>query len=87
MASNFGVHLIELVSKSPARSKPFEEVSAEIIGRLKPIRKAEYREAIQMEARSREPAGYQINEPAIDVFMNSLGHKKTGIDNAPNLNE
>ena len=85
--SDFGVHLIQLVSKSPARTKTFEEASYEIVSRLKQTREAEYRETIQNEARMREPAGYQINEPAIDAFMNSLGHTKLGDPKAPQDNE
>jgi parvulin-like peptidyl-prolyl isomerase len=87
VVSPFGVHLIQLLSKAPARTSAFEEVSAEIVGRLKRIRKAEYREAIQNEARSREPAGYRINESAIDTFMASLGHRKLGIPKAAEYSE
>jgi hypothetical protein len=80
VVSEFGVHLIQLLSKAPARTQPFDEVANDIVEYLKPIRKVEYREAIKSEARQREPAGYQINEPAIDAFMTSLGH-----DKLPNL--
>ena len=83
VVSEFGVHLIELVSKSSARTKPFEEVSATILRELKPNREADYRRAIQNEARTREPAGYRINESAIDAFMNSLGHKKLSLPSPP----
>lgn len=76
VVSEFGVHLIQLLSKAPARTKSFDEVANDIVEYLKPIRKVEYREAIKNEARQREPAGYQINEPAIDAFMKSLGHDK-----------
>ena len=85
--SEFGVHLIQLLSKSPARTQPFNEVSAEIITGLKPEREAAYRLAIQNEARSREPSGHKVNESAVDAFMNSLGHKKLTVPSAPNLNE
>jgi hypothetical protein len=74
--SEFGVHLIQLLSRAPARTKPFDEVAGDIIESLKPIRKAEYREAIKNEARDREPVGYEINEQAIDAFMTGLGHRK-----------
>lgn len=87
VVSKYGVHLIELVGKSPARTKPFEEVSAAIVGDLKLGREAYYRKAIQQEARSREPAGYRINEPAIAAFMKSLGHTKLTLPKAPNFNE
>lgn len=81
--SEFGVHLIQLLDKSPARTKPFAEVSAEIISDLKPLREAGYRLAIQNEARSREPSGHKVNESAVDAFMNSLGHKKLNVPTPP----
>lgn len=87
VTSEFGVHLIKLLSKSPARTKPFEEVSATIVSDLKRSREADYRKALQNEARSREPAGYRINESAIDALMNSLGHKKLNVPTPPSLNE
>lgn len=87
VVSNFGVHLIQLVDKSPARTRSFEEVSAAIVRDLKRSRPADYRTAIQSEARSREPAGHKVNEAAVDAFMNSLGHTKLTVPKAPNFNE
>jgi peptidyl-prolyl cis-trans isomerase C len=80
VVSEFGVHLIQLLDRSPSRKKSFEEVSSEIVAYLKRIRKDEYKTAIQGEARSREPAGYRINETAIDALMKDLGHSKMGGD-------
>lgn len=87
VVSEFGVHLIELVSKSPARQSAFEEVSADIVFYLRRVREGEYREAIQNEARSREPAGYKINESAIDAFMSSLGHTRLNARQFSTVNE
>lgn len=87
VVSEFGVHLIELVSKSPARQSAFEEVSADIVFYLRRVREGEYREAIQNEARSREPAGYKINESAIDAFMSSLGHTRLNARQLSTVNE
>jgi peptidyl-prolyl cis-trans isomerase C len=80
VVSEFGVHLIKLLSRSPSRKKSFTEVSPEIVTYLKQIRKGEYRRAIQNEARNREPLGYRINETAIDAFMTDLGHAKMSAD-------
>ncbi|MDB2644867.1 peptidylprolyl isomerase [Luminiphilus sp.] len=80
VVSEFGVHLIKLLSRSPSRKKSFEEVSLDIVAYLKRIRKDEYKTAIQSEARNREPPGYRINETAIDALMKDLGHSKLGGD-------
>ena len=87
VVSKFGVHLIQLVEKSSSQIKPFEEVSASLISDLKQSREADYRYGIQNEARSREPSGHEVNEPAIDAFMSSLGHKKLTVPKAPQFNE
>lgn len=77
--SEFGVHLIQLIEKKPPVKRSFAEASSEIIAYLKNVRKAQYRDAIKAEARTREGEGFYIDEEAIDLFMRSLGHEAKGL--------
>ena len=69
VVSQFGVHLIQLVEYNPAEQLTFKQVEQRIIEELKPIRAAQYREALQNEARERKPEGFVEHTEALDELM------------------
>ena len=69
VVSRFGVHLIQLVEYSPAEQLTYEQVAKRIIDELKPIRAAQYRRGLQMEARERKLEGFVENTEALDELM------------------
>jgi peptidyl-prolyl cis-trans isomerase C len=69
VSSQFGVHLIQLVERKPRLQLTFEEVSQKIIDELRLSRAAEYRQAIQNEARERMPAGFREYTNALDAML------------------
>ena len=73
VVSQFGVHAIQLLGKTPARQKSFDEAKDEIIAKLVPLRTEEYFDALRGEAKAREPESFQIDEQAIEAFMAQLG--------------
>jgi parvulin-like peptidyl-prolyl isomerase len=76
--SQFGVHLIQLLEHQLPRQKTFEEVMQQILDELKPIRAAQYREGLQMEARERKPAGFEEHTQALDSLMLQTSDGKLG---------
>ena len=80
VVSQFGVHLIQLVEYSPAEQLTYEQVAERIIDELKPIRAAQYRRGLQMEARERKLEGFVEHTEALDELMSrtsdgALGRK------------
>ena len=80
VVSQFGVHLIQLVEHSPAEQLTYEQVAKRIIDELKPIRAAQYRRGLQMEARERKLEGFVEHTEALDELMSrtsdgALGRK------------
>ncbi len=69
VVSQFGVHLIQLVEYSPAEQLSYEQVAKRIIDELKPIRAAQYRRGLQMEARERKLEGFVEHTEALDELM------------------
>ena len=69
VVSQFGVHLIQLVEYSPAEQLTYEQVAKRIIDELKPIRAAQYRRGLQMEARERKLEGFVEHTEALDELM------------------
>ena len=69
VVSQFGVHLIQLVEYSPAEQLTYEQVAQRIIDELKPIRAAQYRTGLQMEARERKLEGFVEHTEALDDLM------------------
>lgn len=80
VVSQFGVHLIQLLDYQLPRKKAFEKVKQAIIDELKPVRAAQYREAIQMGARERKPAGFLEHTEALDSLMLRTSDGKLGPD-------
>ena len=80
VVSQFGVHLIQLVEYRPAEQLTYEQVAKRIIDELKPIRAAQYRRGLQMEARERKLEGFVEHTKALDELMSrtsdgALGRK------------
>ena len=80
VVSQFGVHLIQLVEYSPAEQLTYEQVAKRIIDELKPIRAAQYRRGLQVEARERKLEGFVEHTEALDELMSrtsdgALGRK------------
>jgi parvulin-like peptidyl-prolyl isomerase len=80
VVSQFGVHLIQLVEYSPAEQLTYEQVAQRIIDELKPIRAAQYRTGLQVEARERKLEGFVEHTEALDELMSrtsdgALGRK------------
>ena len=69
VVSQFGVHLIQLVEYRPAEQLTYEQVAKRIIDELKPIRAAQYRRGLQMEARERRLEGFVEHTEALDELM------------------
>ena len=69
VVSQFGVHLIQLVEYSPAEQLTYEQVVQRIIDELKPIRAAQYRTGLQVEARERKLEGFVEHTEALDALM------------------
>ena len=69
VVSQFGVHLIQLVEYSPAEQLTYEQVAKRIVEELKPIRAAQYRRGLQMEARERKLEGFVEHTEALDELM------------------
>ena len=78
--SQYGVHLIQLVDYQAPIIPAFEDVAARIIEELKPIRAAEYRQAIQEGARLKKLPGYAENTDALDELISQTS------DGSPGLN-
>ena len=69
VVSQFGMHLIQLVEYTPAEQLTFEQVEQRIIDELKPVRAAQYREALQNDARERKADGFVEHTEALDELM------------------
>ena len=69
VVSQFGVHLIQLVEYSPAEQLTYEQVANRIIDELKPLRAAQYRRGLQVEARERKLEGFVEHTEALDDLM------------------
>ena len=69
VVSQFGVHLIQLVEYRSAEQLTYEQVAKRIIEELKPIRAAQYRRGLQMEARERKLEGFVEHTEALDELM------------------
>jgi hypothetical protein len=80
VVSKYGVHLIQLLAYRPSRLQKFEDVKQRIIDELKPKRVAQYRDAIQAEARERKPDGFVENTEALDALMLRTSDGKLGPD-------
>ena len=80
VVSEFGVHLIQLINYQPPRLESFEEVKERIIAELKLARVAQYRDAVQLEARERKPAGFFEHTQALDALMLRTSDGKLGPD-------
>ena len=80
VVTEFGVHLIKLVEHEPSRMRSFEESKAQIIADLKPRRAAQYREAIQNEARERKPEGFTEHTEALDALMEQTSDGALGLE-------
>jgi peptidyl-prolyl cis-trans isomerase C len=80
VVSEYGVHLIQLLERRASRRQGFEEVRQRIIDELKPKRAAQYRDAIQAEARERKPDGFAENTEALDALMLRTSDGKLGPD-------
>ena len=78
--SQFGVHLIQFLEYQPSRMLTFEQARGQIIAELKPVRAAQYREAIQAEARAREPEGFVEHTEALDALMMQTSDGPLGIN-------
>ena len=81
VVSQFGVHLIQLLDHQLPRQKSFEEVKQGIIDDLTPVRAAQYRHAVQAEARERKPAGFVEHTEALDALMLRTSDGKLGLEN------
>ena len=81
VVSQFGVHLIQLLDHQLPRQKSFEEAKQGIIDDLRPARAAQYRQAVQAEARERKPAGFIEHTEALDTLMLRTSDGKLGLDN------
>ena len=80
VVSQFGVHLIQLVNYNPAEQLTYEQVAKRIIDELKPIRAAQYRRGLQVEARERKLEGFVEHTEALDDLISrtsdgALGRK------------
>lgn len=80
VVSQFGVHLIQLLDRQEPRMKAFEEAKQQIIGELRLTREAQYREAINVEARERKPVGFVEHTDALDALMLRTSDGKLGPD-------
>lgn len=78
--SQFGVHLIQFLEYQPARTLTFEQAREQIIAELTPVRAAQYREAIQAEARARKPEGFVEHTEALDALMLQTSDGPLGIN-------
>jgi parvulin-like peptidyl-prolyl isomerase len=81
VVSQFGVHLIQLLDHQLPRQKSFEEAKQGIIDDLKPARAAQYRQAVQAEARERKAAGFIEHTEALDALMLRTSDGKLGLEN------
>ena len=81
VVSQFGVHLIQLLDHQLPRQKSFEEAKQGIIDDLTPVRAAQYRHAVQAEARERKPAGFLEHTEALDALMLRTSDGKLGLEN------
>ena len=81
VVSQFGVHLIQLLDHQLPRQKSFEEAKQGIIDDLMPARAAQYRQAVQAEARERKPAGFVEHTEALDALMLRTSDGKLGFKN------
>lgn len=80
VVSEFGVHLIQFLEYQPAQPLSFEQVRERIVAELKPVRTAQYRDAIQAEARARKPQGFVEHTKALDALMLQTSDGPLGIN-------
>jgi len=81
VVSRFGVHLIQLLDHQLPRQKSFDEAKQGIIDDLTPVRAAQYRHAVQAEARERKPSGFIEHTEALDALMLRTSDGKLGPEN------
>jgi len=79
VVSQYGVHLIQLVEYKQPSIPAFEDVKEQIVEELKPIRAAEYRQAIQDEARFKKVPGYVEHTEALDELMSQTAGGSPGV--------
>ena len=67
--SQYGIHVIRLLERRPKKQLSFDSVRDQIIADLKPIRRSQYRSAMQQEARERQPSGFTEHTQALDQLL------------------
>lgn len=72
VTSGFGVHVIQLLERTPENTKSFDEVKAKLLPELKQIRRQEFYSALVEEAKARRPASLIIREAEIQAFMDEV---------------
>ena len=69
--SEFGVHVIQLVSISPRVDHPYEAVAQGIIKRLRQEEKNKILQTLRMEAREYRPEGLQLKMDKLEALISS----------------
>ena len=72
VVTDYGVHVIQLISRNPSHVQPFETVKAELVEQLKIKRWEESIAAIKASAQMVEPEGLVVHQQAIDAFLLSV---------------
>lgn len=70
VVSEFGAHVIQLISRKPAFQQPFEDVQHKIIAELEGKERSNILSTLRMEARERRPEGLVVNTEALNAFVN-----------------
>ena len=69
--SEFGVHVIQLVSISPRVDQPYEVVEQGIINRLQQEEKNKILQTLRMEAREHRPEGLELKMDKLEALISS----------------
>lgn len=69
--TEFGVHVIQLISRSPARQQSFEEIKGKLLARLETEEKNKILQTLRMEAREYRPEGLELNMGELEKLVDS----------------
>ena len=67
--TEFGVHVIQLISRSPARQQSFEEIKGKLLARLETEEKNKILQTLRMEAREYRPEGLELNMGELEKLV------------------
>ena len=72
VVSRFGVHVIQLLDKSPETARPFEKVERNIVAMLRQQRATEFANVVRSSPFTEAPADVIVHQEQIDAFLEEV---------------